>query len=618
MFRFKVSEKHLCFIPALLLASQVFYRIFYLQTAGCKEITVFAVLPTLLAALTIGIFFQRNLNSAYSRFVLHTILLILLVSSILIPPTLLNGAELIITGILAGLLFARTPDRKGAGIMILLGLSAAGLLFAPEQKITRYMNFILLPFAQFCLTTACFVPILPQKRKFFTAIPLFLFLMMVTMVSWVLLTTPVKSVPEKTFQNMHRGKTVQLEQYLYTTLALIAQEKREDDTPVSITVVEHAPMAVTRTLHALKERGLNAQINHLFPDFTANSQRLLPVMQPIGITPAEIPDFMKSPDLMIIVLPMPSERSAAFMSSATFYEQVMDNLPENGILAVYTGGTETQIKTIFNSMPVAAKKKDGTMSAGTVCFPVETTNLLICRKNGRKLLTDGDQLVKNLPEKIAKDPALAKSCEAVQFIFPTLQKYDWTPDEKQANRPFHPRLLQLRHPPAQGKFFHFVAGLHLWLLAFLVGIYFMLRYIISWKPVHKPCFQGFEAGFLTMILLAVVLIAGSAMGCGPLFSLVPWVVTAFGLTFLFLETIAARKNDAKYECIPLVLVVCLFLLSWNLITGFAMVAAMMFRVFLKREIPDLPRNLRIYPRIWMLTGMLTALVLACLFLILPF
>ena len=137
MFRFTVSEKALVFVPALLLTSQIFYRIFSLQTAGYPEVAAFAVIPAAFAALAIGIFLRRKNWSRPDRFLLHTGLFALLTCSTLIPPTLLNGAELIILCIFAGMVFAGIPENKGGMIPVLLGVIAAGLLFSPSRQSLR-------------------------------------------------------------------------------------------------------------------------------------------------------------------------------------------------------------------------------------------------------------------------------------------------------------------------------------------------------------------------------------------------------------------------------------------------------------------------------------------------
>ena len=68
MFRFSLTEKHLLFIPTLLLASQIYYRIMFLQAAEAPEVVAFNIVPTALASLAIGIFFiQMNILESLKK-----------------------------------------------------------------------------------------------------------------------------------------------------------------------------------------------------------------------------------------------------------------------------------------------------------------------------------------------------------------------------------------------------------------------------------------------------------------------------------------------------------------------------------------------------------------------
>ena len=611
MFRFSISEKYLCFIPALLLTSQIFYRIFFLQTSGASEVSAFAVIPAVFAALALGIFLCRKKWNTLNRFLLHTGFFAILVCSTLIPPTLLNGAELILLGILAGMVFAGVPDNRGIITPVLLGVIAAGLLFFPSRPVIRYLNFILLPLAQFCLLCAYFAAGTRGRQRIITGIPLFLSLVVLIIVSGLLLKNREQN-SRISFQQQHRLQPIQQEQYFISLLAALCQEKRTDDTPVRITVIEHEPLPVSRLLSPLKKYGFSAEIRNIFPDLSQNSQRLLPFLKPDFFAPAEIHEFIGETDLIFVSPPIPTERSAAFLSTATFFRQIFDRLPANGVLAVYAGGTEEQNRTIYNSMPSPVKDKEGKLTGRTAWLPMGSGALFLCRKDRKDPLLDSAQLAENLP------PALAGYKDVMQLVFPALVSNEFPiQDTTLANRPFHPILLQQKNPPSRTAFLHFLVRWHGIVLAALIGIYLLLRYFISWKPVQKPCFKAFETGLLVMLLLAGSVLVGTAMGCGPFFSLLPALATVFCATCLFLSAAAAKEKWNKYQCLPLLLVIALILLGWNLPAAAAMIAAMTLKAFLNRETPELAPELQVYPKVWLFVGMAVALIAAGLFPVLP-
>lgn len=611
MLRLTISEKALCFVPALLLASQIFYRIFYLQTAGCSEITAFAVVPAAFAALAIGIFLHRKNWSRPDRLFLHTIFFALLTCSTLIPPTLLNGAELILLCILAGMVFAGIPENKGIMVPILLGIIAAGLLFSPSRQTIRYLNFILLPIAQFCLLCAYFAAGIRGRQKIITGIHLLLALVCLVLSSSVLLRKTHRQDMIH-FQQKHQLRPIQQERYFISLLAAICQEKRSNDTAVQITVVEHEPFPVTRLLAHLKDYGLSAEIRNMYTDLSQNSQRLLPFARTNFFSPAEIPDFIGESDVVFLAPPVPTERSAAFLSTATFFRQIFDRLPEHGVLAVYAGGNEEQNRILFNAMPAPRKDKDGKLTGRPAWLPMGSGALFICRKDRKDPLLDSAALTENLPD------ALAGYKDVMQFVFPALLSEEFPPQNTdRASRPFHPVLLQLKDPPCRAAFFVFLVKWHAPILAVLLGIYLLLRYFISWKPIHKPCFKAFEAGLLVMLLLAGSILVGTALGCGPFFSLFPTLSTVFCTTFLFLSLTAGKERWIKYQCLPLLIVVALILLGWDLPAAAAMIAAMALNTCLNRDMPDLTPENRVYPKVWIFAGMSVALIAAGLFLILP-
>lgn len=612
MFRVPVTEKNLCFIPALLLVSQIFYRILFLQTVGCNESNVFAVIPSTFAAFTIGIFFRRVNLRKQSRFLLHSILFALLVFSTLIQPIHFYGAELIVLCILAGLVFASVPDAKKIIPVVIAGTIAASLLFSPSSQLIRYLNFILLPFAQFCLLCAYFVTNIPSRRKLLTGIPLLLSLTVLILVTWSLMSSRTVRRDVNLFQLIHQHHHVQSDHQFLSLLSLLCQEKRTAENPIRITVIENEPLYISRLLEPLKKYGFPMEVEYFYVDFTQNSQRLLPVMRPHGITPAEVPFFIGKADLVIVAPPRPTERSGAFLSSATFFRQIMDKLPHHGMLAVYAYGSEDENKTIHNSMPAPVKDKNGNLNSGTLHLRTSNFSLFLARRDGQKIDLDGKRLSANLPV------ALAGYRDALELVFPSLTSENTDPQNAdRANRPFHSELLQKKHPPAQGGFFRMLINWHGLVIAGLIGLFLLLRYFVSWKPIHKPCFQAFEAGLLTMLMLAGAVIVGASMGCGPFFSLIPTITAVFCLTFLFVEIVSTREQWAKYSIVPLILVILLFLLGWNLPSAVAMVAALALKTFLKRETPELMPAQKVYPRIWLLTGMSVALVMAGLFLILP-
>lgn len=611
MFRFTISEKALVFVPALLLTSQIFYRIFSLQTAGYPEVAAFAVIPAAFAALAIGIFLRRKNWSRPDRFLLHTGLFALLTCSTLIPPTLLNGAELIILCIFAGMVFAGIPENKGGMIPVLLGVIAAGLLFSPSRQSLRYLNFILLPLAQFCLLGAYFAAGSRGKQKLITGVPLLLSLVVLITVSCFLLKNRNQQDMIH-FQQMHRLRPIQQEQYFISLLAAVCQEKRSDNTPVQITVIEHEPFPVSRLLSPLKKYGFAAEIQHFYTDLSQNSQRILPFRRPDFFSPAEIPDFIGSPDIVFLAPPVPSERSAAFLSTATCLRQIYERLPEHAVLAVYAGGTEEQNRIIFNAMPAPEKDKNGNLTGRSAWLPMGSGALFICRKDRKDPLLDSEVLAGNLPE------SLAGYKDVMQFVFPALLSEEFpAQDTARASRPFHQELLQLKNPPSQAPFFLFLIKWHAPVLAVLIGIYLLLRYFISWKPVHKPCFKAFETGLLVMLLLAGAVLVGSAMGCGPFFSLLPTLSTVFCTTFLFLSLSAEKEQWTKYQCLPFLIVIALILLGWNLPAATSMIAAMTLNMSLNRETLELTPETQIYPKVWIFAGMSVALIAAGLFLILP-
>ena len=611
-FSFSVSEKHLCFVPALLLASQIYYRILFLQSAEVPEVVAFSIVPTALASLAIGIFFHRSNSSRQSRFLMHTLLTSLLIVSTLIQPTLFYGAELIALCILTGMVFASIPDTKGIIPVILPAIVLASLIFTPSQQIVRYFNFILLPFAQFCLLCAFFIINIPRRSKIFNGIPLLLSFLVLIGVTCFLLANRNSTPRENNFQRSLQTPACSSEHHFLSLLALTGQEKHTQEQPLRITVIENAPLLMTRNLEALKKVGVYMEINGIYPDFIQNAQRALPFLKPNDITPAEIPEMIENPDLVIVVPPMPIERSSAFLTSATFFRQIYEKLPQNGILAVYANGTPEQNRTIYNSLPVAEKKKDGTDNDGPVCFSLgDKTSLFVCRKQ-KELITDGKLIMANLPS------ALSGYQEVMELIFPTLQENGLIPqDPAFANRPFHQELLWQKNPPAQAAFFHFLVRWNGLILAAMLGIYLLLRYFISWKPVHKPCFQAFEAGLLVTLLLAGAVICGTAMGGGPLFSLIPTISAIFCATYWFSIIFSTNQKLEKYDCIPLLIVILFFLLGWNLPAAAAMIAALAMKAFLKRQTPELLPEQQVFPGIWMMIGMSFALTAASLFLILP-
>ncbi len=612
MFRFSISEKHLCFIPTLLLASQVYYRILFLQTAGVSEAIAFSVVPTALASLAIGIFFKRAEISRQSRFLLHTIIASLLCICTLIQPEHVYGAELILLCILTGMVFASLPDTKGLIPVILSALVLAGLLFTPAHQIVRYFTFILLPFAQFCLLCAYFAVNIPRKTKFFNGIPLFFSFLVLIGVTCFLWANRNPAEHKNLYQSVHRLPAIRSEHHFLSLLALGSQEKHTDSRPLRVTVIENEPLPLSRLLESLKKIGFQAEINILHPDFSRNAQRFLPFLKPAGLTPAEIHEWIGETDLVIVVPPMPGDRSSAFLSTATFFSQIYEKLPENGVLAVYANGTPEQNLTIYHSMPLPVKNKGGSLSGGPSCLNLgNNTALFVCRKQ-KDLLLDGKKLAENLP------PALAGYKQVMELVFPTFLENGMPPqDSACANRPFHPELLWLRNPPVRTSFFQFLICWNGVILAGLAGLYLLLRYFISWKPVHKPCFQSFETGLLVMLLLAGAVISGTATGGGPLFSLIPALTTVFCITLWFSIIFSTNQQLEKYDGIPLLLVVLFFLLGWNLPAATAIISALILKTFLKRRTPDLAPEYQIFPKLWLMIGMSVAFTAAGIFLILP-
>ena len=120
-----------------------------------------------------------------------------------------------------------------------------------------------------------------------------------------------------------------------------------------------------------------------------------------------------------------------------------------------------------------------------------------------------------------------------------------------------------------------------------------------------------------MLLLAGSVLVGTAMGCGPFFSLLPALATVFCATCLFLSAAAAKEKWNKYQCLPLLLVIALILLGWNLPAAAAIIAAMTLKAFLNRETPELAPELQVYPKVWLFVGMAVALIAAGLFPVLP-
>ena len=402
MFRFNISEKHLCFIPALLLASQIYYRILFLQAAGVPEVVAFSVVPTVLASLTIGIFFRRSKLSRQARFLLHTLITTPLIASTLIQPSHLYGAELIVLCILAGMVFASIPDPKGIIPVILPALVLASLLFTPARQFIRYFNFILLPFAQFCLLGAYFIVNIPKKAKFFNGIPLLISFLMLIWITWFFIANRDSVSHENNFQaSLQLSATRQNEHHFLSLLALIGQEKSTAEKPLRITVIENETLPVSRLLESIRKMGIHADITYIHPDFTRHAQRLLPFLKPTDATPAEIPDLIADADLVIVSPPQPGERSAAFLSTATFFSQIFEKLPDNGILAVYADGTPEQNLTLYHSMPQPEKKQDDTGSNEPLSFSLgKNANLYVCRKQ-KDLLLDGKQIIDNMPANFA-------------------------------------------------------------------------------------------------------------------------------------------------------------------------------------------------------------------------
>lgn len=609
MFRFSLTEKHLLFIPTLLLASQIYYRIMFLQAAEAPEVVAFNIVPTALASLAIGIFFRRAETSKQSRFLLHTLITSLLIVCTLIQPSHFYGAELIVVCILIGMVFASIPDSGKHIIAILPAFVLAGLLFAPSQQLIRYFNFILLPFAQFCLLCAYFIIHIPRKSKVFSGLPLVFLFLILSGVTFFLLTNRNPGTDRNYFQRSLQGPAIQDENYPLSLLALVGQEKYTRTEPQRVSVIENGNMLISQYLEVLKKHGLNIQIEHIQPDFIQNSQRLLPFLKPDFPTPAEIHEAIENTDLVIVVPPMPTERSSAFLTSAAFFTQIFDKLPRGGILAVYANGTPEQNLTIYNSLPSPGKDKEGN-GGEILCFALgKTASLYVCRKQ-KDLLLDSRKLKENLPANIAPD--------ILELVFPTLLRQNMNPPDKNcANRPFHPELLWLKNPPAQQPFFHFLVDWHAYIVVALLGIYLLLRYFISWKPIHKPCFQAFENGLLIILLLAGTVIFASAMGCGPIFALIPTITAVFAATFWCSSLFSSDQHWEKYDCIPLLLVILFFLLGWNLPAASAMIAALAMKAFLKRQTPELPPEQLIFPKIWMIIGMSVALTAASFFLILP-
>ncbi len=612
MFRLSISEKHLCFIPALLLASQIYYRILFLQSAAVPEVVAFSIVPTALASLAIGIFFRRTTISKQNRFLLHTLLATLLIASTLLQPVHFYGAELIILCILTGMIFASIPDTKGIMPVILPALVLAGLLFTPSLQVVRYFNFILLPFAQFCLLCAYFVKNIPRQTKIFNGIPLLFSFVVLLGVTWFLIANRTGVEQKNIYQHTLQLRTPQNKHHFLSLLALISQEKHSTTQPLRITIIENEPLPVTQLLESLKKIGLQAEINKLHPDFSQNAQRILPFLKPENPAPAELHEWIGETDLAIIVPPIPNERSSAFLSSASFFSQIYEKLPPGGILAVFANGTPEQNLTIYHSMPPPVKDKEGSLIAGTTCLNLgDNAALFVCRKE-KELLLDSKLIAQNLPQ------AFTGYKEVMELVFPTLLENNMPPqDPAFANRPFHQELLWMKNPPARAPFFLFLVRWHGLILAAMLGIYLLLRYFISWKPVHKPCFQAFEAGLLVMLLLAGTVIGASATGGGPIFSLIPTITSIFCATYFCSILFAANQRLEKYDCIPLLLVVLFFLLGWNLPAATAMIAALVLKVFLKRQTPELPPEHQIFPKIWMMIGMSVALTAASIVLILP-
>lgn len=610
MFRVSLSEKYLLFIPTLLLTSQIYYRILFLQAAGVPEVIAFNIVPTSLASLAIGIFFRQAETSKQSRFLLHTLITTLLIVCTLIRPSLFYGAELIILCILTGMVFASIPDTRENIMIILPAFVLASLLFAPSQQIIRYFNFILLPFAQFCLLCAYFIVHIPRKTKILNGLTLLFLFPVLIGVSFFLLTNHPHETDRTKFQRSLQGSNIPNENYSLTLLALTGQEKYSRAEPLRITVIESGKQPVSQYLEALKKHGININVKHILPDFIQNSQRLLPFLKPDFPTPSEIHELIENTDLVIVVPPMPAERSSAFLTTAPFYSQIFEKLPQGGILAVCANGTPEQNLTIYNSLPPPVKDKEGRSSGEIHCFSLDkTANLYVCRKQ-KDLLLDSRKLKENLPANIAPD--------VLELVFPAFLRQNMNPpEESRANRPFHSELLWLKNPPAQQPFFRFLVDWHAYIVLTLLGLYLLLRYFISWKPIHKPCFQAFETGLLVILLLAGTVIFASAMGCGPIFALIPTIAAVFSATYWCSNLLSADQRWEKYDSIPLLLVVLFVLLGWNLPAAAAMIAALAMKAFLKRQTPELSPEQQIFPKIWMMIGMSVALIAASIFLILP-
>ncbi|MBO5960070.1 MAG: hypothetical protein J6Q65_08095, partial [Lentisphaeria bacterium] len=367
-----------------------------------------------------------------------------------------------------------------------------------------------------------------------------------------------------------------------------------------IALVEDAPCPVLKLLSPLEKAGAIGKLDIFHISYVQNSQRFFPPFRYPDPTPSEIPEQTANHDLVIVAPPIPTERSAAFLSTAVFFKQVCDALPDNGILAVFATGSDAQNMTLYHSMP-----------SGTVRINGENSTWFVCRKDGGKLELDGKELGKRLPE------ILRHYGDAMQLVFPLLQKNALpVPDGDLANRPFHSPLLRLIDPTPEMPALSFIRSWHGVLFAAALVLYLLMRYFISWKPVHKPCFQAFEAGLLAMLLPAAAVIGGASFGCGPIFSIIPAVTAVFAATYFYLLLLPEEKY-ANYNMFPLVLAILLFLAGWDLPAATAIIGALLLWNARKRPVPELSDAQRIYPQAWLMTGMAIALTAATFFLKMP-
>lgn len=599
MSRISISEKHLLFLPALLLSSQIFYRVLYLQTTGAGEAMAFSILPAALAAIALGVFLHRPEIPQQNRFLLHTVLITLLTFCTTIPHGLIKGAELIVTCILAGFLYGGLCEKKGSHVYILAGIFAAGLLFTPTSILTQFLVFLLLPVAQVCLLGAYFALYMPRKNKFIFVLPLFLSFFVIAATAWHLYNHPGRAIGHH-FQAKHQMPASSPGLQHGDIIPVIAILSQPDELPpdgLKLAVIEEGPFKIRNLLETLKSTKTFSIIDSFHVSYTQNSQRLFPVVRPPDIVPAELPDYAANYDIVFVAPPLPLERSGAYLSTAAFYAEILSSMPEKGILAVFASGSPEQKKRLFHSMP-----------AETVWIDGPSCTWFIARKDGKKPIVDCAALAQRLPG------GLSIYREIVELVLPTFQTFE-TPvrDPALANRPFHSPLRQLTQEPAKQKITNFLLTWYGVLLAAVLGIYLLLRYFISWKPIHKPCFQAFEAGLLVMLLFSGAILGGSGFGCGPIFSLLPHTAMIFCGTLLYFNLLTEQRKET-WECGPLVVLVFLLLLGWNLVTSLALIAAILLHAAQKRPVPDLIKSQKIFPQLWLFTGMAAALVLTLFFL----